>query len=156
MKMAVSSDQVGPSTFAPNDHDYVHTGPGTPAGRYLRRFWQPVACSHEIPAGRAKPVKIMEEELTLYRGEGGAAHVVAFRCPHRGTQLSTGWVEGDNIRCFYHGWKYDGTGQCIEQPAEDAAFAKDRKSTRLNSSHANISYAVFCLKKKKNKLIIYI
>src|SRR5262249_22542868 len=44
------------------------------------------------------------------------------RCAHRGTQLSTGWVEGDCIRCFYHGWKYDGSGQCVEQPAEDAGF----------------------------------
>jgi 5,5'-dehydrodivanillate O-demethylase len=47
-----------------------------------------------------------------------------YRCAHRGTQLSTGWVEGDAIRCFYHGWKYDGSGQCIEQPAEDAGFCQ--------------------------------
>jgi 5,5'-dehydrodivanillate O-demethylase len=45
---------------------------------------------------------------------------VAFHCAHRGTQLSTGWVEGDCIRCRYHGWKYDGSGQCVEQPGEDS------------------------------------
>src|SRR4029453_2584574 len=63
------------------------------------------------------------QDFTIYRGEDGTAHVVAPRCAHRGTQLSTGWVEGDCIRCFYHGWKYDGAGQCVEQPAEDAGFA---------------------------------
>jgi 5,5'-dehydrodivanillate O-demethylase len=47
---------------------------------------------------------------------------LAFRCAHRGSQLSTGWVEGDCIRCFYHGWKYDSTGQCVEMPAEGPTF----------------------------------
>lgn len=122
--MAISSDQVGSNTFAATGHEYVHTGPGTPAGRYLRRFWQPVACSHELPAGRAKPVRIMGEDFTMYRGEGGAAHVVAFRCAHRGTQLSTGWVEGDNLRCFYHGWVYGPDGQCLDQPAEPEPFCQ--------------------------------
>jgi len=98
------------------------TGPGSLAGRYLRRFWQPIHRSRDLPAGRAKPIRIMSEDLTLYRGESGASHLVAFRCAHRGTQLSTGWVEGDEIRCFYHGWKYDGAGQCTEQPAEPEPF----------------------------------
>jgi 5,5'-dehydrodivanillate O-demethylase len=102
--------------------DCVHTGPGTLAGRYLRRFWQPVALARDLAPGQAKPIKLLCEEFTLYRGEDGTAHVVAFRCAHRGTQLSTGWVEGDCIRCFYHGWKYDGTGQCVEMPAEDPSF----------------------------------
>jgi 5,5'-dehydrodivanillate O-demethylase len=64
----------------------------------------------------------MSEDVTLYRGEGGAPHCVAFRCAHRGTQLSTGWVEGDELRCFYHGWKYGPDGQCTEQPAEPEPF----------------------------------
>ena len=103
--------------------ELVHTGPGTLAGRFLRMFWQPVGCSYELAAGQALPIRIMNEDLTLYRGQNGAAHLVAGRCAHRGTQLSAGWVEGDCIRCFYHGWKYDGTGQCVEQPAEDQTFA---------------------------------
>src|SRR5688572_19118981 len=102
--------------------DFVHTGPGTLAGQYLRRFWQPVYRAEDLPPGHAKPIRILGEDFTLYRGEGGTPHVVAFRCAHRGTQLSTGWVEGDCIRCFYHGWKYDATGQCVEQPAEEPAF----------------------------------
>jgi 5,5'-dehydrodivanillate O-demethylase len=66
----------------------------------------------------------MGEDFTLYRGESGRAHMVGHRCAHRGTQLSVGWVEGDCIRCLYHGWKYDGSGQCVEQPGEGkASFA---------------------------------
>src|SRR5262245_20098814 len=104
-------------------HDFVRTGPATLAGRYLRSFWQPVAHAHDVRAGQAIPRRVFDEEFTLYRGEDAAPHLVANRCAHRGTQLSTGWVEGDCIRCFYHGWKYDGAGQCVEQPAEDAGFA---------------------------------
>jgi len=104
--------------------DFVHTGPGTLAGRYLRMFWQPVCCSHELQPGCALPVRIMGEEFTLYRGQSGAPHLVGYRCAHRGTQLSLGWVEEDCIRCFYHGWKYDGSGQCVEQPAEANSFAE--------------------------------
>src|SRR6478672_10163877 len=102
--------------------DVDHTGPGTLAGRYLRLFWQPVFIGADLPAGRAKPIRIMSEDFTLYRGESGEAHCVAFRCAHRGTQLSTGWVEGDELRCFYHGWKYGPDGQCTEQPAEPEPF----------------------------------
>lgn len=107
--------------------DFVHTGPSTLAGRYLRMFWQPVCRSQDLPAGRAVPIRILCDNFTLYRGETGAAHIVAFRCAHRGTQLSTGWVEGDCIRCRYHGWKYEGNGQCVEQPGEDELFASKVK-----------------------------
>src|SRR6476661_5158428 len=79
--------------------DYEHTGPGTLAGRYLRSFWQPVSRAVDLAPGRAVPVRMMSEDFTLYRGEGGEPHMVAFRCAHRGTQLSVGWVEGDCIRC---------------------------------------------------------
>ena len=103
--------------------DFIHTGPNTLAGKYLRMFWQPVFCSHELGPGRAVPIRILEEDLTLYRGDSGSPHVIGFRCAHRRTQLSIGWVEGDCLRCFYHGWKYDGSGQCVEQPAEPKPFA---------------------------------
>ena len=62
-------------------------------------------------------------DYTLYRGAEGRVHLLDARCVHRRTQLSAGWVEGDAIRCFYHGWKYDHTGQCVEQPAEPKSFA---------------------------------
>jgi len=104
--------------------DFTRTGPGTLAGRYMRMFWHPVFRGRDLPSGRAVPIRLLSEDFTLYRGEGGAPHLVAFRCAHRGTQLSTGWVEGDDIRCFYHGWKYDGSGQCIEQPAEPEPYCQ--------------------------------
>jgi 5,5'-dehydrodivanillate O-demethylase oxygenase subunit len=108
-----------------NDYsDFEHTGPGTLAGRYMRLFWQPVYRGEDLPRGVSVPVRVMSEDFTLYRGEGGACHMVAFRCAHRGTQLSTGWVEGNCIRCRYHGWKYDEFGQCVEQPGEGTAFTE--------------------------------
>ena len=103
--------------------DFVRTGPGTLAGQYMRKFWQPVALLDDVAPGRAKPIQIMSEWFTLYRGTTGTPHVVGFRCAHRGTQMSTGWVEDDCLRCFYHGWKYDEQGQCVEQPAEEPGFA---------------------------------
>ena len=102
--------------------DFHHTGPGTLAGRYMRMFWQPIYHGEDLKVGRAKPVKIMNVQYTLYRGEDGTPHLTEFRCPHRGLQLSAGWVEGNSIRCFYHGWKFDGGGQCVEQPAEPRPF----------------------------------
>jgi 5,5'-dehydrodivanillate O-demethylase oxygenase subunit len=104
-------------------HDVVSTGPETLCGRYLRHFWQPVFRSQDLKRGRAVPLEIMSEKFTLYRGESGSPHIVAFRCAHRGTQLSSGWVEGEDIRCRYHGWKYDASGQCVVQPSESSAFA---------------------------------
>lgn len=104
--------------------DFIYTGPGTLAGRYMRLFWHPIYRAKDLAPGHAKPVRIMSEDFTLYRGETGAPHVVAFRCAHRGAQLSAGWVEGDCVRCVYHGWKYDASGQCVEQPAEEKSFAK--------------------------------
>ncbi|HZH83684.1 MAG TPA: Rieske 2Fe-2S domain-containing protein [Phototrophicaceae bacterium] len=104
-------------------NELVSTGPGTLAGRFMRRFWHPVYRAEELLARQAKPIEIMGERFTLYRGEDGNPYVTEFRCPHRGTQLSAGWVEGDSIRCMYHGWLFDSAGQCIEQPAEARSFA---------------------------------
>jgi 5,5'-dehydrodivanillate O-demethylase oxygenase subunit len=99
------------------------TGPNTDMGRLLRRFWQPVATSQSVNPGAARPLRVMGEDLTLYRGDSGRAYIVAGRCAHRLTQLHTGWVQGEEIRCMYHGWKYGGSGQCTEAPAEGAASA---------------------------------
>jgi 5,5'-dehydrodivanillate O-demethylase oxygenase subunit len=102
--------------------EFVQAGPGTPMGILLRKFWQPVAVSQEVKVGQAILLRIMNEDMTLYRGESGKPYIVAHRCAHRLTLLHTGWVEKECIRCRYHGWKYDGNGQCVEMPAEDPAF----------------------------------
>jgi 5,5'-dehydrodivanillate O-demethylase len=103
--------------------DLVSTRPGTLAGKFMRRFWHPIYRAEALLTGQAKPIQIMSERFTLYRGDGGTPHVVDFRCPHRGTQLSAGWIEGDSIRCMYHGWRFDQSGQCTDQPAEEKSFA---------------------------------
>jgi 5,5'-dehydrodivanillate O-demethylase oxygenase subunit len=107
--------------------DFAHTGPGTDAGRYLRTFWQPIFHSADLAPERPAPLRIMGESFTLYRGASGQAFLIDHRCPHRGLQLSAGWVEGDDLRCFYHGWKFAGDGRCIEQPAEENAFCNKVK-----------------------------
>lgn len=105
-----------------NWSELVQSGPKTPMGTLLRRFWQPVAVSRELQTGKAVAIRILSEDLTLYRGESGKPYIVAQLCAHRLTLLHTGWVEGDCIRCRYHGWKYDGSGQGVEMPAEDPSF----------------------------------
>ncbi len=92
---------------------------GTEMGRLLRTFWHPVARSKTVAAGEARALRAFGEDLTLYRGTSGRAYLVGGRCAHRLTVLHTGTIEGDELRCMYHGWKYDGTGQCVERPAEE-------------------------------------
>ena len=99
-------------------YDFTTTGPGTIAGRYLRLFWQPVYLLEQIRPGQAKPIRIMSEDYTLYRGASGDPYLIGFRCAHRGAQLSIGTVEGEEIRCRFHGWKFAGDGRCVDQPAE--------------------------------------
>ena len=95
---------------APSYHDRLRRlsecGAGNRHGRLLRRFWQPVAVAGHLEAGKAVPIKIMDEHLALYRGESGKPHLVSGYCPHRRTVLHTGWVQGEEIRCIYHGWKF--------------------------------------------------
>jgi 5,5'-dehydrodivanillate O-demethylase len=105
-----------------NYTDFVHTGPGTAAGRFMRKFWHPVYVANDLMPGTAKPIRIMSEDFTLYRGQSGKPYLIDFRCAHRQTQLSAGWIEEDCIRCFYHGWKYNGAGQCVEIPGEQESL----------------------------------
>jgi 5,5'-dehydrodivanillate O-demethylase len=101
--------------------EFARVSPDSPMGELLRKFWHPVALSRDIEVGKAKPIRALGENLALYRGDSGKAFLVANRCAHRLTFLHTGWVEGDRIRCIYHGWQYDGTGRCLERPAEPSA-----------------------------------
>jgi 5,5'-dehydrodivanillate O-demethylase len=96
----------------------TETGPDTLMGKVLRQFWHPVARSATLAPGTARKLRILSEDLTLYRGTGGEAHLIGGRCAHRCTVLHTGWVEGDEVRCMYHGWKYAADGRCTEMPAE--------------------------------------
>jgi 5,5'-dehydrodivanillate O-demethylase oxygenase subunit len=114
---------VAPARQPTNFDEIIYAGPGTLAGRYLRSMWQPVYHSMDIASGQAKPLRVMGERFTIYRGATGTPHLVGPDCAHRGMALSAGQVDGDAIRCFYHGWKYNCDGRCIEQPAEESRFA---------------------------------
>jgi 5,5'-dehydrodivanillate O-demethylase len=94
-------------------------GRGTPGGELLRRYWMPIACTGELT--EQKPIKaarLLGEDLVVYRDQSGRYGVVAEQCPHRKASLAFGRVDAEGIRCPYHGWKFDGTGRCLEQPAE--------------------------------------
>src|SRR5215469_9590434 len=135
-KMTMTSDsraQLDPSPQQTDD--FVHTGPGTLAGRYLRRYWQPVYVAEKLPTGRIVPIKILGEELALYRGESGTARLISNECPHRLTRLHIGWIEGETVRCRYHGWRFDESGQCVEQPAEPKPFCDRVKKLASYPTH---------------------
>jgi len=91
----------------------------TPAGEMLRRYWMPIACAGELTDEKPiKAARLLGENLVVYRDKRGRYGVVGEQCPHRKASLAFGRVDEEGIRCPYHGWKYDCTGRCIEQPAE--------------------------------------
>ncbi|HZQ60030.1 MAG TPA: aromatic ring-hydroxylating dioxygenase subunit alpha [Casimicrobiaceae bacterium] len=97
----------------------TRTGPGTPMGNLMRRYWVPVMLASEIAEPDCPPVRIriLGERLLAFRDSSGRAGVVGELCAHRGASLFLGRNEEGGIRCSYHGWKYDVSGQCIELPS---------------------------------------
>ena len=94
-------------------------GPGTPAGAVHRRYWQPAALTMELDSPRpVVPVRLLGEDLVLFRDETGGLGLIARHCPHRGADLCFGRLEDNGLRCPFHGWHFDRTGQCVEQPGE--------------------------------------
>jgi phthalate 4,5-dioxygenase len=99
----------------------TRTGPGTPGGDLLRRYWQPAALAEELPLGGAPlPVRLLGEDLVLFRDDHGQPALLGRHCPHRGADLSYGRLEDGGLRCLYHGWLWDAQGRCLEQPGEPA------------------------------------
>jgi len=97
----------------------TRTGAGTPAGSLLRRYWQPAALVDELSGNRPiKPVRLLGEDLVIFRDERGRYGLIARRCPHRGTDLAYGRLENGGLRCAFHGWLFDINGKCLETPAE--------------------------------------
>jgi phenylpropionate dioxygenase-like ring-hydroxylating dioxygenase large terminal subunit len=96
----------------------TRTGPGTPCGELMRRYWQPVALSEELEEGVPLSIKVLGEELVLFRDDEGRVGLLGLHCSHRGADLSLGRIEDGGLRCLYHGWLYDINGRCLEQPAE--------------------------------------
>jgi phthalate 4,5-dioxygenase len=106
--------------LSPEQNNLItRTGPDTPAGGLLRRYWQPAALVDELGGNRpVKPVKLFGESLVLFRDNKGRYGLIERACPHRGTDLAYGRLEGGGLRCAFHGWLFDVTGQCLETPAE--------------------------------------
>jgi phthalate 4,5-dioxygenase oxygenase subunit len=95
------------------------TGPDTPGGALMRCYWHPIALAAEMPPGGAPmPLKILGEELVLFRDDRGRLGLLGLYCSHRCADLSYGRIEDGGLRCLYHGWLYDIDGRCLEQPAE--------------------------------------
>jgi nitrite reductase/ring-hydroxylating ferredoxin subunit len=103
----------------PHDAELTHVGPGTPAGELFRRYWQPVGLSAEA-ADRPLPVRVLGEDLVLFRDGRGRPGLLDAHCCHRGTSLEYGRAEAAGLRCCYHGWLFDVEGRCLEQPCEPA------------------------------------
>ena len=106
----------------------TRVGRGTPCGELLRRYWHPVAAVGELTEEKPiKAVKVLGEELVVYRDKQEKYGLVGEHCPHRLASLAYGRVDHEGIRCPYHGWKFDSTGKCLEQPAEPVGSTfKDR------------------------------
>jgi 5,5'-dehydrodivanillate O-demethylase len=99
----------------------TQVGPGTPAGELLRRYWQPISIARELNADNpTKFVRVMGEDLVLFRDKSGRVGLIADHCAHRSASLLYGRVEERGIACAYHGWLYDTEGHCLETPAEPA------------------------------------
>jgi phthalate 4,5-dioxygenase len=95
------------------------TGPGTPGGHLLRSYWQPIILTREFPRGTPpRPLRVMGEDLVLFRDDKGRLGLLGLNCPHRCADLSYGRVEDGGLRCVYHGWLFDVDGNCLHQPSE--------------------------------------
>jgi hypothetical protein len=106
----------------------TRTGPGTPCGALMRHYWQPAALVEELEGPRpVKAVRLLGEDLVLFRDEAGRCGLLHRHCPHRGADLAYGRREDGGLRCSFHGWLFDATGQCRETPAEaeDSPLARN-------------------------------
>jgi len=113
----------------------TQVGPGTPMGNLLRRYWMPIAALSEFEQTTVKPVRLLGEDLVLYRDLSGTFGLLDRHCAHRRADLAYGFVEDCGLRCNYHGWLWDERGRCREQPFEDVAHpeARFREKVRIAS-----------------------
>ena len=109
----------------------TRVGPGTMMGDLMRRYWIPACLSSEIaePDGPPVRVRLLGEDLVAFRDTTGRVGLIEESCPHRGASLFYGRNEECGLRCTYHGWKFDVTGQCVDQRSELHPFAQRIKIT---------------------------
>ena len=109
----------------------TRVGPGTPMGNLLRRYWQPVGTASELEKEPVQKVRVLGENLTLYRSERGEYGLIGDRCPHRCLSLEYGIPDQKGLRCAYHGWLFDAKGRCLEQPFEDRTLTENRYKDKI-------------------------
>ena len=110
----------------------TQVGPDTPMGGLLRRHWMPIAGASEFDdTTRVKPIRLMGEDLVIYKDLSNNFGLVERKCAHRRADLSYGFVEKCGLRCNYHGWAYDESGQCVSMPYEDTVAAKARYKEKV-------------------------
>jgi len=125
----------------------TRVGPGTPMGELLRRYWHPVAGVSELDEKATRKVRLMGEDLVLYKDLSGNFGLVDRHCPHRRADLAYGFVEACGLRCNYHGWLFDADGSCLEQPYEDMVSqgTQHRDKVRVKAypvrAHAGLLWA---------------
>jgi len=121
-------------------------GPGTPCGDLLRRYWLPICPVAELTAKTPKKrVRMLGEDMLVFRDGKGRYGMVEAQCRHRKTQLYFGFVEDDGLRCAYHGWKYDVVGKCIEQPFEPANSPLKKEACHDHVSSHNQDVPAGCV-----------
>jgi phthalate 4,5-dioxygenase len=116
--------------LSPADNELLtRSGPGTPMGEFVRRFWVPFLLSRELmePDGPPRRVSLLGEKLVAFRDSAGRVGLLDEHCPHRLASLFFGRNEECGLRCIYHGWKFDVTGACVDLPSEPAASPLQRK-----------------------------
>lgn len=116
------------------DHELLaRTGPGTPMGKLLRRYWVPAALSEELPEPDCLParVRLLSEDLIAFRDSEGRVGLLGEACSHRGANLYLARSEGGALRCPYHGWAYDVCGNCVDMPNEPTASTFKQKVHHL-------------------------
>jgi 5,5'-dehydrodivanillate O-demethylase len=96
----------------------TQVGRGTPMGELLRRYWQPIAAAAEMEGRWTKKVRLLGEDLILFRNRSGQLGLIAEQCPHRRASFLHGIPTQEGIRCPYHGWEFSTEGKCLNQPNE--------------------------------------
>jgi 5,5'-dehydrodivanillate O-demethylase len=117
---------------ADKNQQLTRVGPGTPMGEVLRRHWHPIAGIDELDRNPVKAVRLMGEDLVLYKDLSGDYGLVDRQCAHRRADLSYGYVETHGIRCNYHGWQFNARGQCVEQPYEEQVDPQARQKCKIS------------------------
>ena len=132
-----------------NDQNMLatQTGPATPCGDLMRGYWHPAALVDEVAGERpVLPVRLLGEDLVLFRTPGGEYGLIGRHCPHRGVDLAFGRLEEAGLRCPFHGWLLDARGRCLEQPAE----------ARGSRFHEKIRHAAYPCRERNGIIFAYL